>query len=504
MINRKNILVLFFTGILSVFYACGGIHKEDGSERMKVENVPEGMYTTFLADKPVIDKDVTYDEGKNLKLDVYYLEMDKVLTDKRAAVVLMHGGGFVKGDKDTDELTKAFAVDLSRMGYVVFNVNYSLAKKADNNAIKNACSDIETAFTWIQKNCGKYYADPEHIALGGYSAGALLAIDVVYSNKYSLPSNDLFAVIDIAGGMLTFGKVSLANPKCLILHGDSDTTVSLKDSREFEEKLGKAGVGVMFHLMKDIGHTLITRFDEMRNVTSEFLYRELTGRDTEIELQSDTNPEYKKVSERQKNGTEYLVRQVNCNMDGDLSEWSGFEKINLDKLKDAGNVLPGQEDFSGFAYVGWNKERPDKIYIAAQIKDNSISVSNNKNSKWYNDDCLEIIFDTSDDDTLEQLMKWVVSADGNKLSVLANTENTVVATKRSGNIATYEIEIYLNRVGEQVRNNKQDIVLTDGLIMGFSIAYNDSENGERKYQIGWTKGASSDRKLLGNLRMISQ
>ena len=112
MINRKNILVLFFTGILSVFYACGGIHKEDSSERMKVENVPEGMYTTFLADKPVIDKDVIYDEGKNLKLDVYYLEPDKVLTDKRAAVVLMHGGGFVKGDKDTDELPKAFAVDL--------------------------------------------------------------------------------------------------------------------------------------------------------------------------------------------------------------------------------------------------------------------------------------------------------------------------------------------------------------------------------------------------------
>ena len=59
-------------------------------------------------------------------------------------------------------------------------------------------------------------------------------------------------------------------------------------------------------------------------------------------------------------------------------------------------------------------------------------------------------------------------------------------------------------MGEQVRNNKHDIVLTDGLIMGFSIAYNDSENGERKYQIGWTKGTSSDRKLLGNLRMISQ
>ena len=168
MINRKNILVLFITCILSVFYACGGVHKEGVVERAKVENVPEGMYTTFLADKPVIDKDVTYDEEKNLKLDVYYLEPDKVLTDKRAAVVLMHGGGFVKGDKDTDELTKAFAVDLSRMGYVVFNVNYSLAKKADNNAIKNACSDIETAFTWIQKNCGKYYADPEHIALGGY------------------------------------------------------------------------------------------------------------------------------------------------------------------------------------------------------------------------------------------------------------------------------------------------------------------------------------------------
>lgn len=41
--------------------------------------------------------------------------------------------------------------------------------------------------------------------------------------------------------------------------------------------------------------------------------------------------------------------------------------------------------------------------------------------------------------------------------------------------------------------------LFSGQRVGFSIAYNDSDNGERETQNGWTSGTSGDRSCFGNL-----
>ena len=67
---------------------------------------------------------------------------------------------------------------------------------------------------------------------------------------------------------------------------------------------------------------------------------------------------------------------------------------------------------------------------------------------------------------------------------------------QKGNTRNYEIAIDLNNIDPSIRESKETLVPEDGKAIGFSIAYNDCENGKREHQIGWTAGKSSDRKLF--------
>ena len=102
--------------------------------------------------------------------------------------------------------------------------------------------------------------------------------------------------------------------------------------------------------------------------------------------------------------------------------------------------------------------------------------------------------------TAEQLMKWVVGADGKDLSVLADTNNTTVAMHRTGNTTTYELAIDFNKIDSDIRIIKEPFQIGADQLIGLSICYNDGESGVREHQIGWTPGKSSDRTTLGNLK----
>lgn len=142
-------------------------------------------------------------------------------------------------------------------------------------------------------------------------------------------------------------------------------------------------------------------------------------------------------------------------------------------------------DFAKMEYVSFD--------VNYRLRDNPTD------GKWYNDDCLEIVFDLSDNNVAEQLLKWVIGAEGKDFSVLADKSNATVAMTKTGNTRNYEIAIDLNKIDPSIRISKDTIVLEDDKTMGLSIAYNDCENKKREHQIGWTAGKSSDRTTLGNL-----
>lgn len=112
------------------------------------------------------------------KLDVHYHK--KSGGKKKPIIIYFHGGGWMCYSKSIySTLTRRMA----KMGYVVFNVNYSLAPKYKIDKIIN---DAFSAIKFAIDNAEKFNADSSQIFIGGDSAGAhisAMAAASVFNNK---------------------------------------------------------------------------------------------------------------------------------------------------------------------------------------------------------------------------------------------------------------------------------------------------------------------------------
>ena len=85
------------------------------------------------------------------------------------AVVYIHGGGFLRGDKSAGKKYAAFLVE---NGYVVASINYRLSREATFPA---AVHDAKAAVRFLRAHATRYRIDPAHIGSWGDSAGGNLA-----------------------------------------------------------------------------------------------------------------------------------------------------------------------------------------------------------------------------------------------------------------------------------------------------------------------------------------
>ncbi|CAN5810056.1 hypothetical protein BH11VER1_BH11VER1_03720 [soil metagenome] len=83
--------------------------------------------------------------------------------------ILVHGGGFTKGDKQT--FIKPLFTPLSEAGFTWFTINYRLAP---THRWPACLKDVETAIRWVKTHAAEYKVDPNRIALIGESAGGHL------------------------------------------------------------------------------------------------------------------------------------------------------------------------------------------------------------------------------------------------------------------------------------------------------------------------------------------
>ena len=115
--------------------------------------------------------DIPYDTAGtvSLLLDVYQHSTTPEKNAARPAIVLVHGGGWFRGDK-SKELT--LATLLAQAGYIVFVPNYRLAPEFVFPAGKN---DVLTAAQWAEDSA--YAFDRHRVAFVGGSAGGNLVVE---------------------------------------------------------------------------------------------------------------------------------------------------------------------------------------------------------------------------------------------------------------------------------------------------------------------------------------
>ncbi|HLK56291.1 MAG TPA: alpha/beta hydrolase, partial [Chthonomonadaceae bacterium] len=116
------------------------------------------------AGQPQVEKDVVYGTagGTKLLLDVY---RPQSVTGKRPGVVLVHGGGWVAGDKS---FYAPVGNLLAARGYVAFAIDYRLAPIFHYPA---QVDDVQRAVRWVRAHAATYNLDPDRLGAIGDSAG---------------------------------------------------------------------------------------------------------------------------------------------------------------------------------------------------------------------------------------------------------------------------------------------------------------------------------------------
>jgi len=185
-----------------------------------------------------------------------------------AMCILVHGGGFTKGDKQS--FIKPLFEPLAKAGFVWFTINYRLAPQHQWPA---CADDVATAIKWVKAHAADYKADPKRIALIGESAGGHLVSwagvtgegdtrvaavvpfyaphDLVVQVKLrnalgglagligSEEMND--ATMKKLADMSPMNRIKPGLPPFLQIHGDKDDKVPHSQSVEFEKKMKAAG-----------------------------------------------------------------------------------------------------------------------------------------------------------------------------------------------------------------------------------------------------------------------
>jgi acetyl esterase/lipase len=202
----------------------------------------------------------------------------------RPAVLLIHGGGWSSGKRDD----MAFLFEpLGRAGFVCFTISYRLAPEHRWPA---CIEDVRTAIRWVKAHAAEYQADPNSIALLGYSAGGHLAClaavqadgdERVGAVVGFAPPTDHVADNERRGGLSTSMQklldrpvelndearallrrlspiqyVKAGLPPFLLVHGTEDTSVPYSQSVAFRQKLLDCEAACELKTLEGAGHRI--------------------------------------------------------------------------------------------------------------------------------------------------------------------------------------------------------------------------------------------------------
>ncbi|MDQ2647982.1 MAG: alpha/beta hydrolase [Actinomycetota bacterium] len=216
--------------------------------------------------------------GKKLRLDVTIPSAPVPGGgDRRPALLQIHGGGWVIGDKREQGLP--LLNHMAVQGWVGFNANYRLSPAA---TFPDHVVDVKRAIAWIKDHADDYGVDPNFICITGGSAGGhLSALAAVTPNRPDFQPGFEGTDTSVAAGVPFYGiydftpdgafgagkevhelfleawmfkafvdeepekyvqasplhRVGDDAPAMFVIHGDKDTLAPVEDARTFVARL---------------------------------------------------------------------------------------------------------------------------------------------------------------------------------------------------------------------------------------------------------------------------
>lgn len=166
--------ILFFT-LLAASLIVTSVAAEEYREPRPVDGAENALGVAYLPHR------ITGEwQDHWLKMNVHW---PRGLADdeRRPCILLIHGGGYGGGDKDTgfckDARERAIAA-----GFVVANMNYILGR----DIFPQVFHDFDAAVRFLRANAKRFHIDPDRIGSWGFSAGGWLSSSGAFTDAGDL------------------------------------------------------------------------------------------------------------------------------------------------------------------------------------------------------------------------------------------------------------------------------------------------------------------------------
>ncbi|MEM7221649.1 MAG: alpha/beta hydrolase [Pseudomonadota bacterium] len=218
---------------------------------------------------------LAYGSAERQVLDLYVPEGT---APDAPVVIFFYGGSWKNGSRET---YRFIGEALARQGFLVAVPDYRLYPEV---RFPDFVEDGAKAVRWVSDHAAAYGGDPDRLILMGHSAGAhtaaLLAFDQRYLERTGVPSSSIRGLVGVAGpysfdplaydsirpifadmaqeeSVRPITYVNGTEIATLLLHGEADTTVYPRNSRDFAQRIQETGGDVTLLEYPDIGHIKI-------------------------------------------------------------------------------------------------------------------------------------------------------------------------------------------------------------------------------------------------------
>lgn len=241
--------------------------------------------------------------GREVYVDIYMPDED--VSTEKPVVLFTHGGGWAAGDRSkagTGSFNNVHRA-LLKKGFCVASVGYRLVRKGGDSAMRDCVIDCQDALRYLSAHRKKLGIDPHKVYTFGDSAGGHLAQMVLLSSSSAIKGAPELAKYDyktVAGvswyGPCDFQDAQLFNhddrasfrdrfgprimgggvnpeakearyremspvtyltkdsPPLLMIQGDKDTTIPVKQAHRMQEALKTVKAPVEILIVKNAGH----------------------------------------------------------------------------------------------------------------------------------------------------------------------------------------------------------------------------------------------------------
>ena len=282
----------------------------------------QAILDTIPHDRAVVYKTV---DGKKLNL-IHFKAQNVPAGETAPWMLFVHGGGWRGGNK-YNILRSAFVGTLKQLtqsGIACFTIEYRLTR--NHVTAFDSVVDCKDATRFLLKNATSYRLDPQRYGVWGGSAGGHLSLMTALGNDADFPGDptltgtplkfkcvasyypltslvnpdvlegskfeDPTALLHVLDGpfaekpklarlLSPVEYLSPKSPPILLLHGEKDSTLSVKNSRYMQEVAKQKGADVELIVVKNAGHSFQGKniqpsIDEINEASAQYIVSRLT------------------------------------------------------------------------------------------------------------------------------------------------------------------------------------------------------------------------------------